>query len=156
MIVALIITLIVTIISNGFNIRTSWVKMGWVGLGHRIFDLPNVGLGTCFRQPNQPNNPLGQGNPSGRPYRTGTLMKYITSHLVPSVSSFRETFLYIAPLADSAQSYPKSLLRALKRENKKGKTLIMRSLIAIMYRYSIFIAHGWWFQVIVKTKWLVG
>ena len=50
-----------------------WVKMGWVGLGLSIFDLPNVGLGTYFRQPNLPNNPLGQGNPSGRPYRAGTL-----------------------------------------------------------------------------------
>ena len=48
--------------------------MGWVGLGPRIFDLPNVGLGTYFRQPNLPNNPLGQGNPSGQPYRTGTLV----------------------------------------------------------------------------------
>ena len=47
--------------------------MGWVGLGLRIFDLPNVRLGTYFRQPNLPNNPLGQGNPSGRPYRAGTL-----------------------------------------------------------------------------------
>ena len=47
--IALIITLIITIFSNGFNIRTSWVKIGWVGLGHRIFDLPNVRLGTCFR-----------------------------------------------------------------------------------------------------------
>ena len=75
MIIALIITLIIAIFSNGFNIRTSWVKMGWVGLGSRIFDPPNVGLGTYFRQPNQPNNPLGQGNPSGRPYRAGTLIK---------------------------------------------------------------------------------
>src|SRR5947209_13809224 len=49
--------------------------MGWVGLGPRIFDLPNVGLGTYFRQPNLPNNPLGQGNPSGQPYRTGTLVR---------------------------------------------------------------------------------
>src|SRR4051794_35074148 len=50
--------------------------MGWVGLGPRIFDLPNVGLGTYFRQPNLPNNPLGQGNPSGQPYRTGTLFTH--------------------------------------------------------------------------------
>src|SRR3954465_11233688 len=48
--------------------------MGWVGLGPRIFDLPNVGLGPYFRQPNLPNNPLGQGNPSGQPYRPGTLL----------------------------------------------------------------------------------
>src|SRR5437588_6093297 len=47
--------------------------MSWVRLGYRIFDLPNVRLGTYFRQPNLPNNPLGQGNPSGQPYRTGTL-----------------------------------------------------------------------------------
>src|SRR2546423_7431576 len=47
--------------------------MGWVGLGRRIFDLPDVGLGTYFRQPNQPNNSLGPGNPSGQPYRAGTL-----------------------------------------------------------------------------------
>ena len=47
--------------------------MGWVGLGRRIFDLPDVGLGTYFRQPNQPDNPLGPGNPSGQPYRAGTL-----------------------------------------------------------------------------------
>src|ERR1044072_3208244 len=33
MIITLIITLIIAIFSNGFNIRTSWVKMGWVGLG---------------------------------------------------------------------------------------------------------------------------
>src|SRR2546423_15483451 len=51
--------------------------MGWVGLGPRIFDLPNVGLGTYFRQPNLPNNPLGQGNPSGQPYRTGTLLQIL-------------------------------------------------------------------------------
>ena len=51
--------------------------MGWVGLGPRIFDLPNVGLGTYFRQPNLPNNPLGHGNPSGQPYRTGTLENVI-------------------------------------------------------------------------------
>src|SRR3954469_9040792 len=50
--------------------------MGRVGLGPRIFDLPNVGLGTYFRQPNLPNNPLGQGNPSGQPYRTGTLGRH--------------------------------------------------------------------------------
>ena len=73
-IIALIITLIVTIFSNGFNIRTSWVKMGWVGLGSRIFDPPNVGLGTYFRQPNLPNGSLGQGNPLGRPCRAGTLV----------------------------------------------------------------------------------
>ena len=73
LIITLIITLIIANFSSGFNIRTSCVKMGWVGLGPRIFDLPNVGLGTYFRQPNQPNNPLGQGNPSGRPYRAGTL-----------------------------------------------------------------------------------
>ena len=77
MIIALIITLIIAIFSNGFNMRTCWVKMGWVGLGPRIFDLPNVGLGTYFRQPNLPNNPLGQGNPSGRPYRAGTLIDFI-------------------------------------------------------------------------------
>ena len=33
MIITLIITLIIAIFSNGFNIRTSWVKMGWVWLG---------------------------------------------------------------------------------------------------------------------------
>ena len=60
-------------ISLIFNPTPGWVKMGWVRLSHRIFDLPNVGLGTYFRQPNLPNNPLGQGNPSGQPYRTGTL-----------------------------------------------------------------------------------
>ena len=60
-------------ISFSVNPTPGWVNMGWVGLGSRIFDPPNVGLGTYFRQPNQPNNPLGQGNPSGRPYRTGTL-----------------------------------------------------------------------------------
>src|SRR5437588_11732376 len=65
--------------------------MGWVGLGPRIFDLPNVGLGTYFRQPNLPNNPLGQGNPSGQPYRTGTLVLiylYISSssiYMIPRV-----------------------------------------------------------------------
>ena len=75
MVIVLIITLNIAIFSIGFNIRTSWVKMGWVGLGPRIFDLPDVGLGTNFRQPNQPNNPLGQGNPSGRPYRAGTLVR---------------------------------------------------------------------------------
>jgi hypothetical protein len=56
-----------------YNPIPGWVKMGWVGLGRRIFDLPDVGLGTYFRQPNQPNNPLGPGNPSGQPYRAGTL-----------------------------------------------------------------------------------
>src|SRR5215472_11584615 len=44
MIIALIITLNIAIFSNVFNIRTSWVKIGWAGLGRRIFDLPNVGL----------------------------------------------------------------------------------------------------------------
>src|SRR4051794_11066929 len=58
--------------------------MGWVGLGPRIFDLPNVGLGTYFRQLNLPNNPLGQGNPSGQPYRTGTLIaRYLPGCYVP-------------------------------------------------------------------------
>ena len=64
-------------ISLIYNPTPGWVKMGWVGLGPRIFDLPNVGLGTYFRQPNLPNNPLGQGNPSGRPYRAGTLLYMI-------------------------------------------------------------------------------
>ena len=48
--------------------------MSWVRLSHRVFDLPDVGLGTYFRQLNQPNNPLGPGNPSGQPYRTETLV----------------------------------------------------------------------------------
>src|SRR3954452_1246272 len=61
-------------ITLNVNPTSGWVKMGWVGLGPRIFDLPNVGLGTYFREPNLPNNPLGQGNPSGQPYRTGTLL----------------------------------------------------------------------------------
>src|SRR3954451_17559329 len=60
-------------ITLNVNPTSGWVKMGWVGLGPRIFDLPNVGLSTYFRQPNLPNNPLGRGNPSGQPYRTGTL-----------------------------------------------------------------------------------
>src|SRR3954471_21680366 len=63
-------------ISLIYNPTPGWVKMGWVGLSLRIFDLPNVGLGTYFWQPNQPNNPLGQGNPSGWPYRAGTLVRW--------------------------------------------------------------------------------
>src|SRR3954453_13417495 len=72
-----------------------WVEMGWVGLGRRIFDLPNVGLGTYFwqpNQPNQPNNPLGQGNPSGGSYRAGTL--FLRINLRTQVLSTRRYFLH--------------------------------------------------------------
>src|SRR3954454_15689632 len=72
--------------------------MGWVGLGRRIFDLPDVGLGTYFRQPNQPNNPLGPGNPSGQPYRAGTLDRTVFIILYSSRRVAREgTATYIPP-----------------------------------------------------------
>src|SRR3954454_15024235 len=93
-----------------------------------------VGLGTYFRQPDLPNNPLGQGNPSSQPYRTGTLLTLNTScqpFPLKELALFKYVIVtcIICTITIKCLTTPKSALRL--KAKQWLRTLII---VAVAYR----------------------